>query len=305
MNLKITAVAALMLISYLNNIDAVSATVEAADTTKAVAPVAEVDTVGAAGYTDLEDFVIVEHKKLVQSDGAKLTYNVTEDPEAGNSNMLEILRKVPGVTVDAEDNVKVNGQSSFKILMNGHEDPMLKGDLKTVLKSIPASSIKKIEVISEPGAKYEAEGVGGILNIVTDRSQNLSGFMTQMSAWINARQAGGYVNARVKMNKVMLDATVNYNNGDIWPRYNTNTRETEDLTGGPNHLMRSDSRSKGGWDYTGVNMNMSWEPDTLNLFTLSGYCSNNNWNNKGSENRAMYGPDMATLWRLRRDYGKH
>lgn len=302
MNLKITAVAALMLISYLNNIDAVSATMEAADTTKAGAPVAEVDTVGAAGYTDLEDFVIVEHKKLVQSDGAKLTYNVTEDPEAGSSNILEILRKVPGVTVDAEDNVKVNGQSSFKILMNGHEDPMLKGDLKTVLKSIPASSIKKIEVISEPGAKYEAEGVGGILNIVTDRSQNLSGFMTQMSAWLTARQAGGYVNGRVKMNKVMLDATVNYNNGDIWPRYNTNTRETKDLTGGPNHLMRSDSRSKSGWDYAGVNMNMSWEPDTLNLFTLSGYCSNNNWNNKGSENRTMYGPDMATLWRLRRDY---
>lgn len=302
MNLKIAAVMALTLISYLNNIEAVSATVEAADTTKASAPVTEVDTVGAAGYTDLEDFVIVEHKKLVQSDGAKLTYNVTEDPEAGSTNILEILRKVPGVTVDAEDNVKVNGQSSFKILKNGHEDPMLKGDLKTVLKSIPAASIKKIEVISEPGAKYEAEGVGGILNIVTDKNTDLSGFMTQVSAWVNSRHAGGYVNGRVKVDKVMLDATVSYNNGDIWPRYNTNTRETEDLTGGPNHLMKSDSRSKNGWKYTGVNMNMSWEPDTLNLFTFSGYYSNNGWNNKGSENRAMYGPDMSTLWRLRRDF---
>lgn len=126
MNIKIVAVSALVLTSYLSNISVASAAVEVPDSAVAVAPVADVDTIGASSYTDLEDFVIVEHKKLVQSDGAKLTYNVTEDPEAGNSNILDILRKVPGITVDAEDNVKVNGQSSFKILMNGHEDPMLR-----------------------------------------------------------------------------------------------------------------------------------------------------------------------------------
>lgn len=144
MNKTIMAVTAFSLISYLNTIAVVAATAEVPDTTMSATPTVETDTVGAAGYTDLEDFVIVQQKKLVESDGAKLTYNVTEDPEAGSSNILEILRKVPGVTVDAEDNVKVNGQSSFKILMNNREDPMLKGDLKTVLKSIPASSIKKI-----------------------------------------------------------------------------------------------------------------------------------------------------------------
>lgn len=143
MNKKIVAVTAFSLISYLNTITSVAATAEVPDSTGSAVPTAETDTVGAAGYTDLEDFVIVQQKKLVESDGAKLTYNVTEDPESGSSNILEILRKVPGVTVDAEDNVKVNGQSSFKILMNNREDPMLKGDLKTVLKSIPASSIKR------------------------------------------------------------------------------------------------------------------------------------------------------------------
>lgn len=135
MNKKIVAVTAFSLISYLNTIIAVAATAEVPDSTESAVPTVETDTVGAAGYTDLEDFVIVQQKKLVESDGAKLTYNVTEDPESGSSNILEILRKVPGVTVDAEDNVKVNGQSSFKILMNNREDPMLKGDLKTVLKS--------------------------------------------------------------------------------------------------------------------------------------------------------------------------
>lgn len=302
MNWKSLAVAALTLISYQYNIAAEPVAAEAAGSTTADASEADTDSVAAAGYTELDDFVIVQRKKLVQSDGAKLTYNVTEDPEAGSSNILDILRKVPGVTVDAEDNVKVNGQSSFKILMNGHEDPMLKGDIKTVLKSLPASSIKKIEVISEPGAKYEAEGVGGILNIITDKSQNLSGFMTQLSGWVNAWQAGGYVNARTKADKVMLDATVSYNNGNVWPRSSSQMRETEDLTGGPNRLMRSESKSKNGWDYTGVSLNMSWEPDTLNLVTFSGYYSNNNWNNIGGEDRTMFGNDMSTLWKLRRDF---
>lgn len=301
MNMKIIGLSAITLISYLNTLYAAPVTVEVADSTGRTAPTVETDTVGAANYTDLEDFVIVQKKKLVESDGAKLTYNVTEDPEAGSSNILEILRKVPGVTVDAEENVKVNGQSSFKILMNGHEDPMLKGDLKTVLKSIPAQSIKKIEVISEPGAKYEAEGVGGILNIVTDKKHDLSGFLTQLSGWVNANQVGGYLNGRVKVNKVMLDATVSYNNGDVWPRWYTSNREQEDLTGGPNHLQKSHSRSKSGWDYAGTSLNMSWEPDTLNLFTLSAYYSYNGWGSRQQEERTMFGPDMSELWKLHRN----
>ncbi|MDE6256038.1 MAG: TonB-dependent receptor [Muribaculaceae bacterium] len=253
-------------------------------------------------FTELDELVVVERQKLVKSDGATLTYNVSEDPEAASSNTLDILRKVPGVTVDAEDNVKVNGQSSFKVLLNGREDPMVKGDLKTVLKSLPAATIKKIEVISEPGSKYDAEGIGGILNIVTDRSKNLSGFMTQLGAWVNAYQAGGYVNARTRLNKVMLDANVSYNNGKIWPRSQSSERIIESLDGSENHLMTARQKAKNGWDYTGINMNMSWEPDTLNLFTLSANYGYNTWGNNGTEDRDMKRPDMSTMWNIHRDF---
>lgn len=259
------------------------------------------DSIADADFTDLDELVVVEKKKLVESDGAKLSYNVTEDPEAASSNTLDILRKVPGVTVDAEDNVRVNGQSSFKILMNGREDPMLKGDLKTVLKSIPASSIKKIEVISEPGAKYEAEGVGGILNIVTDRKRSLTGYTANLNAWINAYQVGGNVNVRAKFNKVMLDANVSYNNGRVWPRESESERTYEYLDGS-DQMLKARQKAKNGWDYTGANINMSWEPDTLNLFTLSGYYGHNTWGNKGSEHREMFSSSGSTLWSLQRDF---
>lgn len=253
-------------------------------------------------FTNLDELVVVERQKLVKSDGATLSYNVTEDPEAASANTLEILRKVPGITVDAEDNIKVNGQSSFKILLNGREDPMLKGDLKTVLKSIPASTIKKIEVISEPGAKYDAEGVGGILNIVTDRTRSLTGFNTQLGAWVNSYQAGGYVNGRVKLNKVMLDANISYNNGKIWPRSGISERTIESLDDSENHLMTARQKARNGWDYTGVKLGMSWEPDTLNLFTLSANYGYNSWDNNGEEDRDMKRPDLSTLWSLHRDF---
>ena len=251
-------------------------------------------------FTELDELVVVERQKLVKSDGATLTYNVAEDPEAASSNTLDILRKVPGVTVDSQDNIKVNGQSSFKVMLNGREDPMVKGDLKTVLKSFPASTIKKIEVISEPGAKYDAEGIGGILNIVTDRSKRLSGFMTQLGAWVNAYQAGGYLNARTQINKVMLDANVSYNNGKVWPRSQTSERTVESLDGSENHLMTARHKAKSGWDYTGVNFNMSWEPDSLNLFTLSANYGYNSWGNDGTEDRDMKRPDLSTIWKLQR-----
>lgn len=252
-------------------------------------------------FKDLEELVVVRQKKLVQNDGATLTYNVTEDPESGSSNVLDILKKVPGVMVDAEDNVKVNGQSSFRVLMNGREDPMFKGDIKTILKSLPAASIKKIEVISEPGAKYEAEGAGGILNIVTDKTSSLEGIMAQFGGWANAYGAGAYANGRSKINKVMLDAQVNYNNGRLWPRSYTSDRELEYLDDATNSRQIIHEKSKQGWDYVGGRIGMSWEPDTLNLFTLSANIGHNTWGGNGKETRRMLNHEEETIWLLERD----
>ncbi len=157
--------------------------------------------------TTLDDLVVTARVKLIQNDGAKLTYNVSEDPEAKTNSTLEILRKVPGVTVDAEENIKVNGQSSFKIFLNGKEDPMLSGDIKTILKSMPASTIQKIEVISEPGAKYEAEGTGGILNIITETRQSLEGYLANVGLYGNSAALGGYLYGRAKAGKVTATPT--------------------------------------------------------------------------------------------------
>ena len=116
---------------------------------------------------ELGSVEIVAQKPLVKADIDKIEYNVQDDPDSKTNTVLEMLRKVPLVTVDGEDNIKVNGSSSFKIHVNGKPDNMMSDNPVDVLKSMPANTIKHIEVITNHGAKYDAEGVGGILNIVT------------------------------------------------------------------------------------------------------------------------------------------
>ena len=117
--------------------------------------------------TELKGVEVVAYKPLVKADIDKLTYSVEDDPESQTNTVMEMLKKVPMVSVDGQDNVKVNGSTSFKVYVNGKPNNMMTKNPKEVLKSMPATGIKNIEVITNPGPKYDAEGVAGILNIVT------------------------------------------------------------------------------------------------------------------------------------------
>ena len=88
------------------------------------------DTTAGSSY-DLEDLVVVADKPIVQSDGAKLTYNLQEDPSTKGNTLLDALRKVPMVSVDGEDKIRINGQENFKIYVNGKEDPPYQPTIRT------------------------------------------------------------------------------------------------------------------------------------------------------------------------------
>lgn len=116
---------------------------------------------------NLDAVTVVAKKPLVKSELDKMTYDVESDPEAQANSVLEMLRKVPMVTVDGQDNIMVNNSSSFKVYVNGKPNNMMSNNPSEVLKNMPANSVKKIEIITNPGPKYDAEGVGGIINIIT------------------------------------------------------------------------------------------------------------------------------------------
>ncbi len=227
------------------------------------------------GFTSLEpssqqldEIVITGQRPLIEANGSTVTYNMEEDPSAENSTVLEMLRKVPMVTVDAQDNIYVNGQTNFKIYVNGKEDPMLSGNASTVLKNLPAGAIKKIEVILEPGAKYDAEGVGGILNIVTEGKKSVDGYLTTISAGVRNDYFNASLYGRAKFDKVTLSADVSF-----FDRYDGRTNrgymERETFAPLEPSMLRQDVTFNNNNKFLNGSISMSWEPDTLNLFTLN------------------------------------
>lgn len=120
----------------------------------------------------LKGVEVVAQKPLVKMETDKMTYDVQADNDSKASTVLDMLRKVPMVIVDGQDNITVNGQSSFKVYVDGKPSVMFSSNPSQVFKAMPASMVKSIEVITNPGAKYDAEGVGGVLNIVMNASSN-------------------------------------------------------------------------------------------------------------------------------------
>ena len=109
---------------------------------------------------ELKGVEVVVQKPLVKSDIDKIEYNISDDPDSKSNTMLEMLRKVPLVTVDGDETIKVNGSSSFKVYVNGRPNNMMSNNPKEVLKSLPANSVKRVEVITKPRTEIRRRGCG-------------------------------------------------------------------------------------------------------------------------------------------------
>ena len=216
---------------------------------------------------ELGQVEIVAQKPLVKADIDKIEYNVKDDPDSETNTLLEMLRKVPMVTVDGEDNIKVNGSSSFKVYVNGKPNNMMSNNPTEVLKSMPANTIKHIEVITNPGPKYDAEGVGGILNIVTEGG-GFEGYTVTLSGNVSNRGAGGGVFGTVQKGKFTVSARYNYNYNDSPRSYSGGTQRATDPHSEVANLDYEGS-SKGDGSFQSGSMEASYEIDTLRLVTMS------------------------------------
>lgn len=116
------------------------------------------DVCTAEDATALKNVEVVAQRPIVKMEPDKMTYNVQEDGDSKSMTLLDMLRKVPMVTVDGQDNISVNGSASFKVYVDGKPNPMFQANASQIFKSLPASMVKNIEVITNPGAKYDAEG---------------------------------------------------------------------------------------------------------------------------------------------------
>ena len=129
---------------------------------------------------------VVAQKPLVKMDVDKMSYRVEDDADAQSSTVLDMLRKVPMVTVDGQDNISVNGSSSFKVYVDGKPNAMFSTNPSMIFKSMPATAVKSIEVVTNPGAKYDAEGASGVLNIVLNKQMAAAGSLNGLNGTVRA-----------------------------------------------------------------------------------------------------------------------
>lgn len=214
----------------------------------------------------LNEVTVSAQKPLVKAEIDKLTYSLEEDPEAKVSNTLDMLRKVPMITVDGDDNIQLKGSGNFKIYLNGRPSGLLSNNPSAVLKSMPASNIKDIEVITDPGARYDAEGVSGIINIITVK-RTIDGYTATASLEGSVKQtynAGLFLS--MKAGKLGLTANYNYEyenepTADLYSfRENLNDATNHFLT--QTGTLKEKERMHRGY------LEGSFEIDSLNLITV-------------------------------------
>lgn len=256
----------------------------------------------AAWYKELEGVTVVAKKPLVKTDIDKTTYDVESDPQSQSNTILEMLRKVPMVTVDGQDNIKVNNSSSFKVYVNGKPNNMMSNNPSEVLKSMPANTVKNIEVITNPGPKYDAEGVGGIINIIT-KGGGMEGYSLTVGTSGNTNgSVGGNVFGTVQKGKLTVSGRYNYRYRSQPRVWNGTTREVLSDIEASSANVRTENSSKAHSTFNSGNLEASYEIDSLRLVSASfGF-----WGVGGSggieENTLGYHPsDARTLY----GYARH
>ena len=224
---------------------------------------------------DLDGVTVTRMRRLVKADADKLSYDVKNDADAKASTVLDMLRKVPMVSVDGEDNITVNGSSSFKVYVDGKPNMMMSSAPSQIFKAMPASMVKSIEVVTNPGAKYDAEGGAGVLNIVMNKEMtammggnggNVNGYNGTVRVQAGNRQLGGSAFVSGQQGKLSYSTNVMY--GKQTPGTTTTTMEREQM-GAMSSTMTSETSSKMKTPFTMGNLTLGYDIDAKSSLGLT------------------------------------
>ena len=241
--------------------------------------------------TMLKGVEIVAQKPLVKMDVDKMSYNVAEDEDAKSNTVLDMLRKVPMVTVDGQDNITVNGSSSFKVYVDGMPNVMFNSNPSMVFKSMPATAVKSIEVVTNPGAKYDAEGAGGVLNIIMNKqnpqaAQSMNGYNGTVRASGGNKSISGGAFISGQQGKLSYSANVM----TTYSKPGTTDTEMEITQNNPNgtsQLMASSNKVT--IPFTMGNLTLGYQIDSVSALNVTASINSLNIKSNGNSTTTMSG----------------
>ena len=181
----------------------------------------------------LNEIVVAAAKRPIEVQPDKIVMNLDAQPSAIGENALDVLRRSPGVMVDASENIQLNGKAGVTVLIDGKNTQLSPQDIAQLLKSVEAANIKQIELITNPSSKYDAAGNAGIINIKLKKSLT-NGF--------NGNLTGSYVQS----NHARQNATTNLN----WRKDKLAVFANGGLNNGLQHVLATNDRTSGNRSFT-------------------------------------------------------
>ncbi|SKB51359.1 outer membrane beta-barrel family protein [Dyadobacter psychrophilus] len=256
------------------------------------AQVLDLGTINLSPETNqLKAVTITGQKQLVEQQPGMLIYNAEKDISNQGGTAADVLRKAPILNVDAAGNVSMRGSSNLRILINGKYSGQMARSPGDALNMMPAGSIKSVEVITSPSARYDAEGAAGVINIITKKgTKSASGTIEAVAG--NLEQA---INPRLSGNRDKWNITSAFHMHRLRTKELVNTDRTTLENGIAKGKVNQNIESDNIKPHGSGDIQVEFAPDSANVFNFSANGWLGNWpqNSEQSNRRSL--PDGTLL----------
>ncbi|PJJ54586.1 outer membrane beta-barrel family protein [Hymenobacter chitinivorans] len=215
----------------------------------------------------LGEVTVTGERDVVETKPDRIVYNAEKDITNSGGTAADVLRKVPLVNVDPDGNVELRGTSNVRVLINNKPSGIVASSVADAMKQIPADQIKSVEVITTPSAKYDAEGTGGIINIILKKN-NLQGTNGSLGLAAGTRSSNGNASLNYRQGKIGLTSSVS-GFGFYSPNRNDLTRSLKNPDGTETLALQQDGdgNTLGGGGFG--RLGLDYDPAQYHNLTLS------------------------------------
>ncbi|AEE50448.1 TonB-dependent receptor [Haliscomenobacter hydrossis] len=227
---------------------------------------------------ELQGVTVKAQKPLLEIRPDKTIFNVEGSITASGSNAFDLLRKSPGVVIDNNDNITMLGRAGIRIYIDGRPSPMQGADLAQFLRNLQSNEIEAIELITNPSAKYDAQGNAGIINIRLKKDKKLGangnvnlGYSVGEKAWYN-----GGVSANYRNKKTNVFGSYNYSDNEF---LNFMTIDRSQLGSRFDQINEQNSVTQNHNFKVGADWTLN-QKETIGVLA-SGFLGNNNYHGDG------------------------
>lgn len=215
----------------------------------------------------LKEVQVTSKKALIEEKIDRTVYNAESDLTTRGGDATDVMKRVPMVAVDPDGNVSVRGSQNIKVLINGKPSAMASASISDALKQIPADLIKSVEVITSPSAKYDAEGSGGIINIIL-KQNTLQGMSLNLNSAVGTRGGDLGLNGGYKVGKMNFSLGGFGRTGYNIPGEFSNSQTVNSLTSNDTYLTTQSAGTHNKYLFARYNVGLDYDINEHNSLSL-------------------------------------